>query len=182
VASQGYGLNTMLKKGAYTHGDVKLCFDKPNINVTIGKFCSIADNVSVDVAGEHRTDVISTFSFKVYFPQDTVGADHTGGLSKGGTTIGNDVWICEGVRILSGVTIGDGAVLGSRSVVAKDVPSYAVVVGNPARVVRYRFSPEIIKKLLEIKWWDWPIEKIRKNARILMSSNLEALFKAAKEA
>lgn len=74
--------------------------------------------------------------------------------------IGNDVWIGRGVKILPGIKIGDGVIIGAWSVVAKDVPAYAVVVGNPARIRRYRFSKEQIKKLLEIKWWDWDPEKI----------------------
>ena len=171
----------MYKKGEYTYGEpAVVTFGVPRNNLTIGKFCSIANGVSIDMNGEHRTDVISTYPFHVYFPADVAGTPPTTGVSKGDVVIGNDVWICEGVRILGGVTIGDGAVLGSRAVVAKDVPPYAIAIGNPVKVSRYRFSPEDIKKLLEIKWWDWPIEKIRKYAKLLVSTDVGTLYEASK--
>ena len=88
---------------------------------------------------------------------------NTDATSKGITTIGNDVWIGMDVMVLSGVKIGDGAVIGARSVIASDVPPYSVVAGGPAQILRYRFSNEQIKKLLEIAWWNWPTPKIIEN-------------------
>ena len=93
--------------------------------------------------------------------------------TKGDVVIGNDVWIAEGAVILSGVNIGDGAVIGSQAVVSKDVPPYAVVSGNPARLIKKRFDDETIDKLLSIQWWNWPVEKIRKNVHLICSNRLE---------
>ena len=98
-------------------------------------------------------------------------------FTKGDVIIGNDVWIGEDALILSGVTVGDGAVIGARSVVAKDVEPYAVVVGNPAQMKKKRFSDEIIAQLLIVAWWDWPIEKIREHLGILLSPDIEALLR-----
>jgi carbonic anhydrase/acetyltransferase-like protein (isoleucine patch superfamily) len=95
--------------------------------------------------------------------------------------IGNDVWIGRGAMIMSGVTIGDGAVIGAAALVGKDVPPYAIAVGNPVRVVRLRFQPEMVEKLLALRWWDWPDERIRRAAGMLQSPDIER-FVAAVEA
>jgi acetyltransferase-like isoleucine patch superfamily enzyme len=95
--------------------------------------------------------------------QDKASLDLMEGGVDRSIVIGNDVWIATNAVIMKGITIGDGAVVGAGAIVNKDVPSYAIVAGVPARIIRYRFEPHIIEKLLEIKWWDWPIEKIRDN-------------------
>ena len=84
-------------------------------------------------------------------------------MTRGDVIIGNDVWIGYGATILSGVSIGDGAAIGACSLVVKDVPPYAIVAGNPAQVIRYRFDEETIHKLLKIRWWDWPDQRVREN-------------------
>ena len=96
--------------------------------------------------------------------------------TKGDVTVGNDVWIGYGATILSGVTIGDGAVIGTHAVVTKDVPPYAIVAGNPGKIVKYRFSEEIINKFLEIKWWDWDYEQIYKTIPLLQNEDYIQLF------
>jgi tetrahydrodipicolinate N-succinyltransferase len=97
--------------------------------------------------------------------------------TKGDIVIGNDVWIGSGVKILSGVNIGDGAVVGANSLVTKDIPKYAIYGGNPAKLIRMRFSDETIKIFEEIKWWDWPLEDINKAIPILQSADVTALKK-----
>jgi acetyltransferase-like isoleucine patch superfamily enzyme len=87
--------------------------------------------------------------------------------TKGVTRIGNDVWMGQGAIILSGVTVGDGAIIGAGAVVSRDVPPYAIVAGNPAQVVRHRFAPSTIEFLLNLQWWDWPLEKILLNLDLL---------------
>ena len=89
--------------------------------------------------------------------------------------IGNDVWIGYDAVIMGGVTIGDGAIIGTRAVVTKDVEPYSIVGGVPAKEIRKRFTPEIIKKLMEIQWWNWPIEKIRSSIPDIQSGNVDAL-------
>ncbi len=168
--------------GAYSYGNVNVkSWPSDPTQYSIGKFCSIADNVTVFLGGNHRTDWISTYPFPAFdsFPE----AKNIEGYvaTKGNIIIGNDVWIGSHVSILSGVTIGDGAVIGAFSVVAKDVPPYAIVAGNPARIIRYRFSEGVIKALLELQWWNWPIEKIRANTHLLCSDNIETFLEANAE-
>lgn len=126
--------------------------------VGIGKYCSIADEVTFVVGGEHHKDWISTFPFYDRWQLDFNVPSTI--FTKGDIFVGHDVWIGHGATILSGVSIGNGAIVGAKTVVAKDVPDYAIVVGNPARVIRYRFSEDIISTLLKIQWWDWPEERI----------------------
>ena len=164
--------------GSYSYsGRVTLIHFGEPYTYSIGKFCSIGENLTIYLGGNHRTDWISTYpfmSFVNWFPEAQFIQGHPAG--KGNVVIGNDVWIGADVTIMSGVTIGDGAVIGANAVVAKDVPPYAIYVGNPARLARYRFDEETIKKLLELRWWDWPVERIRKYVHLLCSSGADALF------
>lgn len=148
------------------HGNKKL--------VTVGKYCSIAKDVHVFANWDHRVDWISTYPFKAIW---NLGHDgHPGG--KGPVAIGNDVWIGWGAIILSGVTIGDGAVIGARSTVTKDVPPYRVVAGNPAIEVRKRFTDEQIAALLRIRWWDWPEKRVRKYVNLLTQPDVDRFITA----
>lgn len=142
-----------------------LAWVTPDAIVEIGKYCSIAENVLIFVDGNHRMDSFSTFPFREVlawpeFPMNAYG--------KGVPNIGNDVWIGMNVTICSGVKIGDGAVVGSNSVVTKNVPPYAVVAGNPARVVKYRFTPLQIEKLLQLQWWNLDEKIIREKLLLVM--------------
>ncbi len=138
-----------------------------NGNVSIGNFCSIARNVSMQVDAHNYNKTTSFLIFKnIFFEQSTNEV-----ISKGNITIGHDVWIGAGCKILSGVTIGNGAVVGANAVVTKDIQPFAIVGGNPATVIKYRFSQEIIDKIQKIAWWDWPIEKI-KNHKWLFEKEL----------
>lgn len=124
----------------------------------VGKFCSIAEEVKIFLGGNHRSDWVTTFPFSALWPSATHITGHP--TTRGDVVIGHDVWIGYGATILSGVTIGNGAVIGAFSVVAKDVPPYSVVVGNPAKVVKKRFTEDKIAILQELRWWDWENEKL----------------------
>ena len=136
----------------------------------IGKFCSIAENVTFIIGGEHRTDWLTTYPFSE-FSEVWTGSELILGhpASKGDINIGADVWIGHGAIILSGVTIGHGAVVGAGSVVSRNVEAYSIVAGNPATHIKYRFSAEVRNDLLNLRWWDWGDEKIMKNLEMLMS-------------
>lgn len=143
----------------------------------IGAFCSIAQKVAIPV-GNHPLNHISTHPFLFFEDRGFIKEDDLSILGREKNRkviIGNDVWIGTNVTILPSVVIGDGAVIGAGSVVTKSVPDYAIVVGVPARVMRYRFSEEEIKVLKEIRWWDWPDEKIKENIKFF--SNKDEFFK-----
>jgi acetyltransferase-like isoleucine patch superfamily enzyme len=134
----------------------------------VGSFCSIADKVTIFLGGNHRIDWITTFPFDHAFREEIGRFGITGHpSSKGDVVIGNDVWIGSGSTIMSGVTIGDGAVIAANSTVTKDVAPYAIAGGNPAKHIRYRFGEDVRNLLLELKWWELPLEEIRGLAHIL---------------
>jgi acetyltransferase-like isoleucine patch superfamily enzyme len=145
--------------GSYTYGSPKFLMWSDTDRISIGSFCSIADEVVIIAGGEHNQNWVTTYPLRIGFGNELSNLDgHP--KSKGAISIGHDVWIGYGATILSGVSVGSGAIIGARSVVTKNIPSYAVVAGNPAKIIKYRFSKRQIKKLLEINWWEWPIEKI----------------------
>ena len=160
--------------GAFTYGVPTMEIFTKNDRVSIGKFCSIAKNVIILSGGEHRSDWITTYPFNVFMGEYEYIEGHP--MSKGEVHIGNDVWLGNGVKILSGVTIGDGAVVGADAVVTKDVPAYAIAVGNPAKVIKYRHDEETIKKLQEMQWWNWPYQDIYRVIPLLQSNNLPGLI------
>ncbi|RDY25647.1 hypothetical protein CHL78_017100 [Romboutsia weinsteinii] len=165
-------LNTHI--GAFTYGDPNILNYLSDSKVIIGKFCSIAQNVIIFIGGEHRADWITTYPFNVFLQDFTYVKGNP--TTKGDVIIGNDVWIGYGATIMSGVTIGDGAVIGTNSLVTKDVEPYSIVGGNPARRIRYRFSENQIERLLDIKWWDWPYEKIIRYMPILLSNDIDKII------
>ena len=161
--------------GDHTYGKPRVISRGEGRSLTVGRYCSISTQVLIFLGSEHRTDWISTYPFPALWKEANSIKGHP--FSKGDVWIGNDVYIGYNVIILSGVTIGDGAVIGAGSVVAKDVPPYAVVAGNPAAVIRYRFDEETIKKLLEIKWWDWPDEMVKENIHLICNDAVDTFIK-----
>lgn len=163
-------------RGHKTYGKPNIRTFLPSEHLYVGKYCSIASGVKILTGGDHRIDWVTTYPLRVKFGLDGAGKDgHP--ASKGNVHVGNDVWIAEDSTILSGVTIGDGAVIGANALVTKDVPSYAIVGGNPAKLIKYRFDEETISKLLEIKWWDWDDETVKKNVDLLCNDNLDEFIK-----
>jgi len=172
-----------MEVGAYTYGQPLvvrtwrgIVGGKEDNKIKIGKFCSIADNVVVFMGGNHRVDWISTYPFPTFGWPDTHDKKHMLPTNKGDIVIGNDVWIGSHATIMSGVKIGDGAVIGAMSVVGSNIPPYSIAVGNPAKVVRKRFKDDVIAKLLEIAWWNWPLPKIQACTGILSSGDIQTLF------
>ncbi len=145
----------------------------------IGKFCSLGSGCTFVMCGNqgHRHDWISTYPLDG-FDDDFINYEtHVPKAfqKKGDTIIGNDVWIGAEAMIMPGITIGNGAVIASRAVVTKNVPSYAIVGGNPAKTIKMRFSDEEIVLLEQIAWWNWDSEKIKKHLAILRSGDVRAL-------
>jgi acetyltransferase-like isoleucine patch superfamily enzyme len=169
-----------LEIGEYTYG-VPAVWGRehhPDTKLQIGKFCSIAPDVHIFLGMNRRADFVSTYPFSA-FPDCWSAAERISyplSTSKGDIVIGNDVWIGDGARILSGVRIGDGAVIAASSVIAGDVEPYSIIGGNPARLLKKRFDDETIRRLLEIRWWDWPIEKINENLLIILSDRVSDLL------
>lgn len=146
--------------------------------LVIGKFCSIACGARfLFNSSNHRMNALSTYPFPLFFEEWGLDQkDVTDSWdNKGDIVVGNDVWIGYEAVILAGVTIGDGAIIGTRALVTKDVPPYTVVGGVPARPIKKRFSDETVSELLEIKWWDWPKEKIADNIETIKSGSIEKL-------
>lgn len=153
-------------------------FESIGDKLIIGRFCSIAADVRFLMNGaNHRLDWFSNFPFHLFAqdPQDIPGAKLQ---NKGDTVIGNDVWIGNRATFLPGVQVGDGAIIGANAVVTADVAPYAVVGGNPARVLRYRFDEETIATLRLIAWWNWSPGKIARHVAALCSLDLDALVHA----
>jgi len=146
--------------------------------VHIGKFCSIADRVEIFLGGYHRPEWVSTYPFPAFPAWSEIAhrTDHT--VGRGDVFIGNEVWIGSRAVLMAGVRIGDGAVVGASAVVTKDVPPYAIVAGNPARVVKRRFDEETVERLLEIAWWDWPEDRIRAALPQLLSGDVAGFIAA----
>lgn len=149
-----------------------------NAKLKIGKFVSIASGVGIAL-GNHRIDSVTSYPFptlRKWWPSAGPDADHA---TKGDVVIGNDVWIGANAFITSGVTIGDGAVVAAHAVVTKDVPAYGIVAGNPGRIVKYRFSPDIIERLLRLAWWDWSDERVDDNLKFMFSGDIGAFLDRA---
>jgi acetyltransferase-like isoleucine patch superfamily enzyme len=159
--------------GGASYGRPKVRFPEGGAKLSIGRFCSIADGVEILLGGNHRTDWVSTYPFPEFARQWPAASGHSGHQqSRGDVRIGHDVWLGSQSMVLSGVTIGSGAVVAARSVVTRDVPSYAIVAGNPARTIRLRFDPRSVEGLLASQWWDWPKERIARAMPLLLSGDI----------
>ena len=177
-ASRGYSYLHRSKVGLCTYfgKNVKLP------NCLIGRFCSLGSNIEV-VDSRHPIDLVSTYRgfydidhfLRFYTAKKYYGGNHLYTEDGYSCKIGNDVWIGNNVIIKGGVTISDGAVIGMGTIVTKDVPPYAVVAGNPMRILKYRFEEKIIEKLLVMKWWNWELQDIKDKADLFL--NVDDLLK-----
>ena len=154
-------------------------FDFIGDKLIIGKFCAIAKNVTFIMNGaNHQSTGFSTYPFFIFGNGWEKSAPQPGDLPfKGNTEIGNDVWIGYNATIMPGVKIGSGAIIASKSVVTNDVPAYAVVGGNPAKIIKQRFDDKTINALLSIAWWDWSSDKITAHLDAITQNNLDLLSK-----
>ncbi|WP_297100001.1 CatB-related O-acetyltransferase [uncultured Draconibacterium sp.] len=160
--------------------NVKYHFDFVGDKLIIGKFCMIASGVKFIMnGGNHLSDSISAYPFSVFGGDWANAMDGKSFPYKGDTVVGNDVWIGSNATIMPGVKVGDGAIIATNSTVTKDVEPYAIVGGNPAKTIRKRFSEEQIEVLLQLKWWDWDIEKITQSVQVLSGTDIEELHKLA---
>ncbi len=183
--------NPNISVGEYTMyndfvNDPKL-FEKNNVlyqypinhdKLIIGKFCSIACGAKfIFNSANHTLSSFSTYPFPIFFEEWGLDMKNVAAAwdNKGDIVIGNDVWIGYEAVIMAGVTIGDGAIIGTRAVVTKDVPPYTIVGGVPAKPIRKRFDNETLEELLKIRWWDWPEEKIARNITAIQSGCLNQL-------
>lgn len=144
----------------------------------IGKFCSIACGTKfLFNSANHRMNSLSTYPFPLFFEEWGLDRQDVADSwdNKGDILIGNDVWIGYEAVIMAGVTIGDGAIVGTRAVVTKDVPPYTIVGGVPARPIKKRFSEETIEKLLELQWWDWSPEELAENIDLIQKGCIEQM-------
>lgn len=140
----------------------------------VGSYTSIAEGVQILLGGEHRTDWLTTYPFPAMVDEVRDIKDYA--PSKGDVVIGSDCWICTNAVILSGVTIGHGAIVAAGAVVTRDVPPFAVVGGNPCKQIRWCFEEDVRALLLEAAWWDWPMEEVKAVARMLCSADQETFL------
>jgi acetyltransferase-like isoleucine patch superfamily enzyme len=170
-----------MQVGRHTYGHEQITirhWGEP-AELKIGSFCSIADRIEVFLGGNHRVDWVTTYPFAEFAEQWPTARGITGHpQTNGDVTIGNDVWLGSGATIMSGVTIGDGVAVAARSCVTRDVPPYAIVGGNPARLLRFRFDEETVEKLLALRWWEWTDERIAANVALLSSGDVNGFIAA----
>lgn len=162
--------------GKYTYGAQHISLHFSSANLIIGKFCSIADNVHIFLGGNHNVKYLSTFPFGHTDESRHLSSpieNHP--VGNGDIIIGNDVWIGSGASIMSGITIGDGAVIAARSHVVSSIPPYSIYGGNPAKLIRMRFSEEVIEELLEIQWWNHSDHEISKVIPLLTTHEIDIM-------
>ena len=159
----------------YFEANVLYHFEFNNDRLVIGKYCSIAAEVRFIMnGGNHPTDWLTTFPFPV-FGHGWEAAMPDAWPARGDTVVGNDVWFGYAAMVMPGIRIGDGAIIAAGSVVTRDVPPYAIVGGNPAEIIRYRFDEATIARLCELKWWDWDPATVTRNAKALCRGDIDGL-------
>lgn len=145
------------------------------VKLVIGKFCAIAAETRFIMTGDHKLNAVSTFPFPIFGNGWENAFDVHNLPIKGDIIVGHDVWFGYDSLVMNGVTIGNGAIIAARAVVVKDVPAYAIVAGNPAKVVKMRFDAQTIARLEKLAWWDWPIDKINRNLPLICGLDIDAL-------
>lgn len=164
--------------GANCYGLPLIKHQHPEAVLKIGAYCSFAKNVQIFLGGNHRTDWVTNYPFPAFFSEAKHINDYVN--SKGDVIIGSDVWLCENSTILSGVTIGPGAVIANGAIVTKDVAPYSIVGGNPAKHIKWRFDTSIREALLNTAWWDYPEDEILSIVDKLCSSDLADFIEYSK--
>ena len=175
-----YGKNNIrcIGRGTYGYLGIKTRSWGEGAMIEIGQFCSIADNVTIFLGGNHDINRVSCYPFG-HINQNEFGHVKMPGhpATKGDVIIGNDVWISSGVTIMSGVVIGNGSVIAANSHVVKNIPPYSVVGGNPAKIIKNRFTSDVIDSLQKIQWWNWSSERIGSDVSNLNGTNVEEFIK-----
>lgn len=159
--------------GRGTYGEPRIMHWGEPATLKVGSFCSFANGVTIFLGGNHRTDWITTYPFSEFRESAKAIPGHP--ATRGDVIIGHDVWIGAGATILSGVRIGNGAVVGACSVVTRDVPAYGIVAGNPAKFIRKRFTDCEIAYLEELAWWSWTDSMLDAAMPYLLSGDVSAL-------
>lgn len=196
--SQTIYLNTAVNNPNITIGDYTIyndfvndprLFENNNVlyhypvnhdQLIIGKFCSIACGAKfIFNSANHTLKSLSNYTFPLFYDEWELDKNNITSAwdNRGDIVIGNDVWIGYDAVIMSGVHIGDGAVIGTRTLVTKDVPPYGIVGGVPAKEIRMRFDKETVSRLLEIQWWNWPVDKIKKSLPYILDGDIEKLMR-----
>ena len=183
--------STLIEVGDFTYyddPDDPTAFETRNVlyhygpeRLVIGKYCALGDGVRFIMNGaNHRMDGPSTFPFPIMGGSWAEHFDLITALpGRGDTVVANDVWFGHRTMVMPGVRIGNGAIIASGSVVVDDIPDYSIAGGNPARVIRHRYSDEDVSRLLALAWWDWPTEHITEHIRTIMSGSIDELVAAA---
>lgn len=161
--------------GDYTYGNISIARAYGGCKLNVGKFCSFGQGIQMTYYGSHQLYEISTYPFSMLhehgwnpvFSKAVDGQD---------INIGSDVYIGNHAVIMQGAEIGDGAVIGAYSVCKSKIPAYSIAVGNPCKVIRQRFTEAQINALLTVKWWNWPIEKIKEHLQIISSTDISLLY------